>query len=468
MGRSATFPVLSANISGSEALTDHVPAIIGETSRGTRVGIIGVTTNEQLQVRPTLDPDVRVGDPVEQARSWQRVLTPLVDLLIILSHLGLNVPGSRHTSEVDDRSLAEALSVSRLEQTTYTPERTRRTETAGTDGPPVLIIGGHTHTVIDPQVDPVVVNGIPIFQAGCNLSHLGVIDIQEGVTGRLIPLSPEQATLPADWGKLPLEIAAIHSRTISSLSRAAARVVADIGSASDASETTTLEDRLTGECAIANMITDAIRRGIRSGEDHPVIVATDASGIHSGLMDDTSLRVDDLYRILPYADSLYRAEITPTQLHVVLGSNALRILPREKLMTRGGPIGLRDWAYIARGFLHFSENLRYTMSTGTGETTVEDVTLDGVRLDQMPRRQRIVVYCNSFSAMGNQGWGIADDASFREFGRVSLRAFGFRDTGRPYRQALIDSLEGAGALRIAKDGRINHRRALVTDALAGA
>jgi 5'-nucleotidase/UDP-sugar diphosphatase len=473
--RSASFPLLSASITDSSFLTSHVPAIIGETRRGTRIGVIGVTTDEQLQVRIALDPTFHLEDPVPSVMSWSRILSPAVDVLIVLSHLGLNVPGSRHVSRVDDRVLAEALATER--------EARLGGPALGPDVPPLLIIGGHTHTVIDPQERPVTVRGIPIFQAGCNLSHLGVVDVAGPfsgrlISGRLVPLGrsttpvsvTHSSSTPSSPGPVaaPPELAALHTRTIAALSRAAARRVAGIRHVSDGSISTTLEDRLTGECAIANMITDAIREAISPEAGSTIIVATDASGIQSGIREDRTLRIDDLYRILPYADSLFRAELTAAQLLQILESNARRLLDLNELSTRGGPVGLLDWAHIARGFLHFSGNLRYQVCDRGDDARVKDVTIDGIPVDAGTAGPRITLYCNSFSAMGNQGWGLVPDDSFRQFGGVSLPEMGFRDTGRPVRQVLIHSLEGRWDLSIAKDGRLIQLAPLVTDQPSGA
>jgi len=476
--RSATFPLLSANVTGSSYLTSHVPAIIGDTRRGTRIGIIGVTTDEQLQVRASLDSTFRVDDPVRSVMRWSRILSPAVDVLIVLSHLGLNVPGSRHTSLVDDRVLAEALAAAR--------ETRRDGITLGPDAPdmpPLLIIGGHTHTVIDPQERPVTVRGVPIFQAGCNLSHLGVVDVAGPFSGRLIsgrlislnrgappPLAPQTSLIASSPAPAPVppELTALHARTLAALSRAASRKVAGIHHASDASITTTLEDRLTGECAIANMITDAIREALPPEADSTIIVATDASGIQSGLREDGVIRIDDLYRILPYADSLFRAQLTAAQLLQILESNARRLLDLHQLSTRGGTVGLLDWARIARGFLHFSGNLHYQVREGGDDARVRNVTIDGVPIDSGAVRPSIILYCNSFSAMGNQGWGLVPDESFREFGAVSLPEMGFRDTGRPFRQVLIHSLEGRWDLSITRDGRLTRLPPLAMERRTGA
>ncbi len=438
---SASFPLLASNIVRSRLLSSFCPAVIGVTRHGTRVGVVGVTTDEQLQVRERLDEAFRVSDPLESAVRWYGVVAQLADVVVILSHAGLNVTGSRHVSRVDDRLIARS-----IERASGTPV-------------PTCIIGGHTHTLIDPEVEPVVVGSIPIFQAGCNLNHLGVVTVERGrIEGHLVRLD-DRDVRPGSNGapSWSPELGALHGRAAGLLARTVDRVIGRIRSADDVAVERVLEDRLSGECSIANLITDSVRNAaLRDGvpvepADH-VVAAADASGIQSSLVDASAIRIDDLYRILPYADSVFAAIVRRDELSAILASNARRRLKRALLETHGGPIGVMDWSRIARGFLHFSAGLRYTISDP--HDGVIDATIDGRPLDSLADSVRILVLCNSFSAMGNQGWGLRDDESFREFGTVSLPAMGFADTGLPYRQLLIEAVEQEGEVTIAKDGRL--------------
>lgn len=93
----ATFPVLSANlqtIEGEPATDAH--AIIERG--GITFGIIGLTEPEVADL-PGVGTLIAVQDPVETARVQVESLRPKVDVLIVLSHLGLDA----------DLSLAEAV-----------------------------------------------------------------------------------------------------------------------------------------------------------------------------------------------------------------------------------------------------------------------------------------------------------------------------------------------------------------------
>lgn len=458
--KSADFPVLSANIRDSLHLIDYYATLIGETVHGVSVGIIGVTTNEQIDVRSTLDPQFVFEDPIGATLRWYRRIAPIVDVVIILSHLGLNVPGSRHRSKQDDRVLAQALAGYRVSD-------------AG--GPITLIIGGHTHTVIDPTTGPVVIEGIQIFQAGCNMEYLGDIQVdlaERSVQGRLVALDDRHGKEAR--GNVPLGTTISH--TLTQLRKTVLTPVATLSRSEGADVFTTLADRLSGECALANAITDAVRNHFTMASGGSVVVACDASGIQSGLTEENTaegiIRIDDLYRILPYADSIYRAILFPKQLVAILESNALRRIPANRLVSAGGEIGLMDWSKIARGYLHFSGNLRYRITgTNGGESHaagsqspqpphLTEILLDGKPIESYPDDYEIVMYCNSFSALGNQGWSEKDESNFQEFGFVSLPALGFNDTGEPFRSVLIESLMQLGVVSIVRDGRV---KVLYTD-----
>jgi len=106
------------------------------------VGIFGLT--------PVQYPDdsqwihllrFRFHDPMKTSEKMVEMLRNKVDLLILLSHLGI----------IDDKKIAREIS--------------------GID----LIIGGHSHTVIR---EPLRINNAYIFQAGCYGKLYGKIDIE--------------------------------------------------------------------------------------------------------------------------------------------------------------------------------------------------------------------------------------------------------------------------------------------------
>lgn len=155
----AAFPTVSANLvnDAKEFPFGNRPYVIIERN-GLRIGIIGVISQElyALVIQSNLK-GVRVLSPAETVQRYIDVLDPQTDLLIALTHQGVD----------DDSALAAAVT--------------------GLD----LIVGGHSHTRLR---SPKVVNGIPIVQTGSNTENLGIVDLVveddriTAVEGKLLPL----------------------------------------------------------------------------------------------------------------------------------------------------------------------------------------------------------------------------------------------------------------------------------------
>lgn len=158
----AKFPILSANLEDLTGTTgDFYRSHIIKEISGLKVGIFGLTPvqyNDDSNWLPLLK--FRFLDPIETSVKMVKLLRKEVDLLILLSHLGIDT----------DRNIAEKVS--------------------GID----LIIGGHTHTLLE---EPLKLKDTYIFQAGCYGEQVGKIDLEinqeagQAVTGlkyRLIPV----------------------------------------------------------------------------------------------------------------------------------------------------------------------------------------------------------------------------------------------------------------------------------------
>lgn len=173
----ARFPMVSANINvtADPVLRPYFSKNIGNPGEGGRiypavikqygeeqVGIIGLTTQDtSLLSNP--GEHVTFEDPAEKAQEMIDQLTAAgINKIVVLSHLGFPA----------DKQLAEKVK--------------------GID----VIVGGHSHTVLEqPEM---VVNREPtlIVQAGEYLNHLGVLDVtfsKDGVikayNGKLLPLA---------------------------------------------------------------------------------------------------------------------------------------------------------------------------------------------------------------------------------------------------------------------------------------
>ncbi|MDH7602785.1 MAG: bifunctional UDP-sugar hydrolase/5'-nucleotidase, partial [Armatimonadota bacterium] len=137
----ATFPFLAANVNATsgENWNGLAPSIVLNAG-GIRIGVIGLATLETVSLHwPGSIKDIRVYDPIETAKLLVPKVRESVDVLIILSHLGIDL----------DRILAR--------------------EIDGID----FIIGGHSHTAIDQWEW---VGNTLIAQTGAYCRALGRID----------------------------------------------------------------------------------------------------------------------------------------------------------------------------------------------------------------------------------------------------------------------------------------------------
>jgi 2',3'-cyclic-nucleotide 2'-phosphodiesterase (5'-nucleotidase family) len=138
----AKFPTLSANLVNDrgEFPVGNKPYAVFERG-GLSIGVIGIISPELYGlVNQNNLVGIRVLSPVETVRKYVDELRPKTDLLILLTHEGVDF----------DSSLAMNVS--------------------GID----LIVGGHSHTRLK---GPKIVHGIPIVQTGANTESLGLVDI---------------------------------------------------------------------------------------------------------------------------------------------------------------------------------------------------------------------------------------------------------------------------------------------------
>lgn len=142
LAKRMNFPVLVANVtrknSGKFVFKPYKIFTLG----GIRVGVFGLTTPETAyKANPVNVATVDFLNPVDSAREMIKILRPKCDVLIALTHLGVNADSE------------------------FTSERLAR-ETDGID----VIVDGHSHTAL---ADGIRIKNTLIVQAGCYLHFLG-------------------------------------------------------------------------------------------------------------------------------------------------------------------------------------------------------------------------------------------------------------------------------------------------------
>lgn len=91
MIQAAKFPVLAANIdfSGNKYLHSHIKKYIIKDFNGFKVAIIGVTTS-QLNVLTNVHEGIKVNNDIKTANELAKKLRNQVDIIIVLSHMGVD------------------------------------------------------------------------------------------------------------------------------------------------------------------------------------------------------------------------------------------------------------------------------------------------------------------------------------------------------------------------------------------
>ena len=138
----AKFPTVCANLldeHGSMFFKNKPYTII--TKNGLKIGIIGIISQELYSlVNQNNLIGVKVASPVETLQKYANELRPQVDVVIALTHQGVD----------EDSDMAKQLH--------------------NVD----IIVGGHSHTRLK---SPRTVNGILIVQAGANCENLGILEV---------------------------------------------------------------------------------------------------------------------------------------------------------------------------------------------------------------------------------------------------------------------------------------------------
>lgn len=264
----ATFPTLCANIVDT---LDRFPVnnreyVILEKG-GMKIGIFGLMSKEfSTLVNQRSSAGIKILPPIETARRLAEKLDPQTDLLIALTHEG-----------VDDDSVLAA-SVKDLD----------------------VIVGGHSHTRLR---HPKRVNGVLIVQAGSDCENLGVLDLKFekhhiiSYDGNLVQL----------WYHPDRPQTAL-SRFVDSIK---SLIDNDYAEVIGTLKTDWIRGR-GGESSIGDFIADAQR---------------EAAGADVAFMNDHGIRKDlaagpitkrDLFEILPFRNILTTFELTGKQIRTII------------------------------------------------------------------------------------------------------------------------------------------------------
>jgi 2',3'-cyclic-nucleotide 2'-phosphodiesterase (5'-nucleotidase family) len=164
----ADFPFLSANLTLGEGGPSLVQPYTLLQLDGHRVGIIGVTAPEDTDIHQLEEGEVGVLDPIESVRRQMNAVKDQAEVIIVLSHLGLEM----------DQKLAQQVK-----------------------GIALIVGGGSSDNLEEPIRNEA--TGTVIVQAGNRGEWLGIIDLELDQRGRTVSYKGRNRVLSEDIAEDP-------------------------------------------------------------------------------------------------------------------------------------------------------------------------------------------------------------------------------------------------------------------------
>jgi 5'-nucleotidase / UDP-sugar diphosphatase len=338
------FPVLAANLYDRNSNTHFTKPYVIKTAGGLRVGILGLAyPNTPLTTSPKNVEGLEFREAVETAAKYVPLLRKeRVDLVIVLSHLGLN--GEKHLAE----------------------------NVPGID----VIVGGHSHNRMR---DPLQVGGTLLVQAGAHLSDVGRIDLTvDG--GKVVRHRRELILLDNAVVGSDTEIAAIlrraRPRSDQSLAQASGPVVRAQTIAGDQPEPR------DAQSPADSLFADLIRE--KTGADIVLL-----PGVGYGVaMQPGTIREAHLRNLVPHDSKVVTMTLTGKQIRDILEQSVENVVTKDPKKKVGGMIQV--------------SGVEFTWSEGApAGSRVKDVRIASAALDPA-RSYRVAT--NSMLAGGGHNY----------------------------------------------------------------
>ena len=349
--RDARYAMLGANVRyeyGNVPNADgfDVPWIRDDTliARGAlKIGVIGYATQlTRTTTRAANVANLRFVDPAPVVDSLSRVLRARgADYVVVVAHDG-------GFCDRDGASNCKGEIVDFARRLT---------------APVDAIVSGHTHSLVDTDV-----NGIPVVQARSSGAALAVIDLgPDGSRHRVETIDPD--SIPADTAVQRMVHDAV-ARVAPLVNRPVATIAADM-------------IRNGSQYALGNLIADAVRSAGRAD-----VAVMNNGGIRANLRAGQA-SYGTLFEIMPFANQLYRYTVTGTALRGYL----------EKLVARRPSVHLSG----------ISITYDSTAAAGARITSLRLADASAFRDDA-----RYTIVLNDFLATGGEGLALGTQAQYRE------------------------------------------------------
>lgn len=373
----ALFPFLGANITNPDGQPYVKPYIIKEINN-IKVAILGFSPQETpIAAHPKNVEGMTFADPIETAK--QLVKIPEIqnaDLIMALTHIGAEI----------DRKLAAAV-----------PEID-------------VIVGGHSHTIID-QAEKI---GNTIYvQTGEYGQYLGRLDLTIS-NGQVV--ASNYKLLPVDTSLTPVAgVQALIDNYNAGLKDMMSTVVGETYTDLDGAR----ENVRTRETNLGNFIADLMRQAV--GAD---IALENGGGIRASIPKG-EVTIGDIYTVLPFDNTLVLIEATGEQIWKAL------------------EVSVSNYPEQSGGFLQVSGlSFVFDPNMPAGQRVVS-VTVGGAPLD-LAKTYKVAL--NDFTAAGGDGYDVLKDAKV------------LADTGIMLRDVAVEHFQSVKGINPQIEGRITLKK----------
>ena len=342
----ADFPLITANVQYAADDTDFMNPYVIQEFDGVRVGFFGITTPETTY---KTHPDNVIGlnflDPITQATAMVAELEGMVDVIILVAHVGLDT-----NTEITTEDIATAV--------------------PGID----VIIDGHSHTVLP---DGMMVGDTLIVSAGEYMNNLGVftLTVEAGmVTGYDVLLIDADMIEELNYG-YDMQV----QEFIDEIEDAQDVILSEVVGQTAVELVGVRGFVRTGETNLGNIIADSMM--IVTDAD---VAITNGGGIRSSI-EAGDVTLGDIITVLPFGNIIVTIELT--------GQEIIDSLEH-------GTSAYPD----AEGMFPHVGGMTFDINVNAAEgSRIENLMIDGVAVDLTAT---YLVATNDFMAAGGDGYTI--------------------------------------------------------------
>jgi 2',3'-cyclic-nucleotide 2'-phosphodiesterase (5'-nucleotidase family) len=423
------FPVLVGNLKINNEINSAFAQAAIFSIKGIRVGVIGITTPAVSPSRKNLEYEI--DDPVKVVKALLPIVRSNSDLVIILSHLGNNLQSTTApTAIAGDVELANELPYASVD----------------------LIIGGHTHDVLNQEKldQGNVVNGIPITQAGSHGQFLGEVEFiwRDRFALNKVRLIPvEKIPVERDFENYIIQpiIKKLHSYSQKKIG-----VVEKNEFLMDEYQNKYQPGR---ESASFNFLTDNLVECSKSIGFPVDLAVIDTTGFRQLIQPGNSISYIDLWRMLPYENTLVLIRMTGDVLIDLIRLNVQQC--RWPNRTQSEPM-----------VLHFSREIRYQIYQNDENSELE---VKNIRFNANPMNDCSHEYSlasSSYFLSVLKLWQHQSDEMQKKMEEI-LKNIKIEDTGWLIRDLMIERIHQWGGINVMGGAQIDGRIKWVKNSLKG-